>query len=684
MLEVRNAEQELAQVRFRLVLAVIGVLVLFGLLVARFVYLQVYKYSEFTAQAEDNRITVVPVAPSRGLIFDRNGILMAENVSEYTLEVNPTRANDLEQTISDIGTVIEITARDKRRFKKLMEDSKTIGYLPLKTRLTDDEVAKFAAFKFRYPGVEVRARLFRKYPYGEVGSHVLGYIGRISPAEEDAINESDDAANYAGTTHIGKIGLEQSYEKVLHGQTGTEEIEVSAGGRAVRSLAKKQPKPGSHLHLSIDVKLQKLIEELYGDRKGAMVAIEPSTGDILAFVSKPTYDPNLFTDGIDPQSWAALNESPDKPMLNRPLRGAYPPGSTYKPFMALAALETGARTPSDGINDPGYFAFGGRRFRDSRPGGNGYVDLHKSIVVSSDTYYYILARDMGVDSIASFMKPFNFGQVTGIDLKAEERGILPSTEWKMKRYKQKWLPGETISIGIGQGYNNFTMLQLAHATAVLANRGKVMKPHLVKGIEDPQTQEKVLTVNKESYTIPLKDANIDFVHKAMIDVSKSGTSRIAMANTPYIVAGKTGTAQVIAIKQNERYDAKKIAEKYRDHSLFMAFAPADNPKIALALIVENGGFGAQAAAPIARKAFDYYLLGKLPDEVAAKDLPSNVAEEDLRDMPENAEGDPEAEAAPATSSNGTIPNNPVAPSNTPIAPAPNANSVSPSDRARKP
>jgi penicillin-binding protein 2 len=679
ILEVRNSEQELAQMRLRLFVAVAGVLTLFAILLARVVYLQVYKYSEFTAQAEDNRISVIPVPPSRGLIFDRNGVLMAENVSQYTLEVNPTRTVDLEQTINDINSVIEITAKDRRRFKKLIEESKTVGYLPLKTRLTDDEVAKFAAFKFRYPGVEVRARLFRKYPYGEVGSHLLGYIGRISPAEEEAINESEDATNYAGTTHIGKIGLEQSFEKILHGTTGSEEIEVSAGGRAVRSLAKQQPKPGSNLHLSVDVKLQKLIEDLYGDRKGALVAIEPSTGDVLAFVSKPTYDPNLFTDGIDPQAWAALNESPDKPMLNRPLRGAYPPGSTYKPFMALGALTTGARVPSDAINDPGYFAFGGRRFRDSKPGGNGYVDLHKSIVVSSDTYYYILARDMGIDAIHDFMKPWNFGQLTGIDLRAEERGVLPSTEWKMKRYKQKWLPGETISVGIGQGYNNFTMLQLAHATAVLANRGKVMKPHLVKAIEDPQSKERQMTVVKESYTIPLKDAHIDFVHKAMVDVSRSGTSRIAMANTPYTVAGKTGTAQVIAIKQNERYDAKKIAEKYRDHSLFMAFAPAENPKIALALIVENGGFGAQAAAPIARKALDYYLLGKLPDDMQAKDLPGAVVDEEMRDLPENADGEQEAEAAGTTAPGTTAPQAP-APGNSP-APTP---SIAPArdDRVR--
>jgi penicillin-binding protein 2 len=671
MIEVKNAELELSRLRVRLLVAMFGVITLFGILSARFVYLQVYKYTEFTAQAEDNRISVVPVAPSRGLIYDRNGVLLAENISEYTLEVNPNRVANLERTIQELSEIVEITPRDRRRFKKFLEESKTIGYLPLKTRLTDDDVAKLAAFKFRYPGVEVRARLFRKYPQGDVASHVLGYIGRISPEEEAALSESDQDSNYAGTTHIGKIGIEQSYEKILHGKTGAEEVEVSAAGRAVRSLSTNQPVPGSNLVLSIDVKLQKLVEDLYGERKGALVAIEPATGDVLAFVSKPTYDPNLFTDGIDPQTWQGLNESPDKPMLNRPLRGAYPPGSTYKPFMAMAALETGARVPTDGINDPGYFAFGGRRFRDSRPGGNGYVDLHKSIVVSSDTYYYILARDMGVDKIHDFMKPWNFGQLTGIDMRGEERGVLPSMEWKQKRYKQKWHPGETISIGIGQGYNNFTILQLAHATATLANRGKVMKPHLVKAIEDPTTKKRTFTVQAESYTIALKEAHMDFVRNAMIDVSRFGTSRIAFANSGYVVAGKTGTAQVIAIKQNERYDAKKVAERFRDHSLFMAYAPADNPKMALAIIVENGGFGAQAAAPIARKAFDYFLLGKMPDELSSKEPIPLATEDEMRDLPENAEGEPEAPATgPATPAPGQVPATPNPAAIAPATPAP--------------
>ena len=641
MIEVKNSELELSRLRTRLYLAAAIVFILFCVLCSRFVYLQVFRYQEFTAQAEDNRIAVMPVSPSRGLIYDRNGVLMVENISAYSLEISPSRLNDLERTIDELAKIVEITPRDRRRFKKLVEESKTVDYLPLKTRLSDEEVAKMAAFRFRFPGVEVRARLFRNYPLGESASHILGYIGRISPEEQNLIDDGEESSNYAGATHIGKIGIEQSFEKQLRGKMGFEEMEVSAAGRAVRSLSKSPPKPGDNLILSVDIKLQKLVEQLFGERKGALVAIEPETGDILAFVSKPTFDPNLFTDGIDPQSWQALNDSPDKPLLNRPLRGAYPPGSTYKPFMAMAALETGARRASDTIADPGYFAFGGRRFRDSRPGGNGIVDLHKSIVVSSDTYYYILAHDMGVDAIHDYMKPFGFGQITGIDVKGEIEGVLPSTAWKQKRYKQKWYQGETISIGIGQGYNNFTILQLAHATATLAADGKIMRPHLVKAIEDPVDKKRALTVPKETARIAFKPENLEMVRKAMIDVSRFGTSRVAFAGAEYVVAGKTGTAQVIAIKQNERYDARKIAEKYRDHSLFMAFAPADNPKIALAIIVENGGFGAQAAAPIARKAFDYYLLGKIDgvNTDRLKNPTEPISTEEMRDVPDDADGE---------------------------------------------
>ena len=641
MVEVRNAEIELARLRWRLVFALLFALALFGVLVARFVWLQVYRHEQFHAQAEDNRIAVVPVPPARGLIYDRNGVLLAENVSAYTLELAPRQIANLEKTIDELSQIVEIGPRERRRFKRLYEDTKNSEWLPLKTRLTDEEVARIAANRFRFEGVDVKARLFRNYPLGETASHVIGYIGRISPDEKRRLEEAGQASQYAGSTHIGKVGVELSYESVLHGQTGFDEVEVSAGGRAMRSLSRNPASPGRNLILSIDVRLQKLVEEWYGDRKGALVAIEPSSGDVLAFVSKPTYDPNLFIDGIDTETWKELNDDPAKPLLNRPLRGTYPPGSTYKPFMALAVLESGTRTPGQTISDPGYFLLGGHRFRDSKPTGHGSVDLKKSIVVSSDTYYYSAAYDMGVDRIHDFMKPWGFGQLTGIDIANESTGILPSSAWKLKRYKQKWLPGETPSIGIGQGYNSFTMLQLAHATATLASDGRIMRPHVVRAVHDPGTGTRTLTVPSESGRIPLKPEYLALVKQGMVEVNRVGTGRVAFAGAEYVAAGKTGTAQVIGIKQGEKYDARRIAERFRDHSLFMAFAPVEDPKVALALIVENGGFGAQAAAPIARKVFDYVLLGKLP-----KDTPQpfparpDVDESEFRDVPESTEPEP--------------------------------------------
>lgn len=649
MVEIGHPETDLRRLRWRLAFAAAAATLAFSVLAARFVWLQVYQHDQFQAQAEDNRIAVVPVPPARGVIYDRNGVLLAENVSAYTVELAPRQLANLDQTIEEVGKLIEIGPREKRRFKRLLEDTRNSEWLPLKTRLTDEEVARVAAQRFRLPGVEVRARLFRNYPLGETASHVIGYIGRISPDDKRKFDEAGITSQYAGSTHMGKVGVELSYEDTLRGTTGFDEVEVSAGGRAVRSLSRNPAQAGSNLVLSIDVRLQKLVEEWFGKRKGALVAIEPDTGDVLAFVSKPTYDPNLFIDGIDPQTWQALNDDPDKPLLNRPLRGTYPPGSTYKPFMALAVLESGTRSPHTTIMDPGYYMLGGHRFRDSNPRGNGAVDLKKSIVVSSDTYYYGAAYEMGVDRIHDFMKPWGFGQLTGIDLSNEVTGILPSSEWKMKRYKQKWLPGETPSIGIGQGYNTFTMTQLAHATAILANGGRVMKPHVVKQIHNPSTGTRTATVPSESYTIALRPEYLAMVKQGMIEVNRVGTGRVAFAGTEYVAAGKTGTAQVIGIKQNERYDARRIAERFRDHSLFMAFAPADNPRVALAVIVENGGFGAQAAAPIARKVFDYVLLGKVPKD-SAKPLPkaAELDESEMRDVPIDMEPEPVSQnAAPA-------------------------------------
>jgi penicillin-binding protein 2 len=617
--EFKNTERELYFFRLRLSAIGVFVFICFGMLLARFLWLQVYKHNDYAAQAEDNRISVVPVVPNRGLIVDRNGVVLARNFSAYTLEITPNKLRgDIDTVIDELATLVEIQPKDRKRFRRQMEETKNFESLPIRTRLSDEEVARFTAQRFRFPGVEIQARLFRQYPLGRVASHVIGFIGRVSQSESDRIDETEDAANYNGTNYIGKEGVEKSYEKQLHGATGYEEVEVSAGGRAVRTLKRTPASPGNNLILSIDIELQRIVEQAFGDRRGALVAIEPATGDILAYVSMPTFDPNLFVEGIDQQSWDELNTSPDKPLVNRPLSGSYPPGSTYKPFMALAALELGKRTPQQAIHDPGYFVFGNHRFRDDKEGGHGTVDMYHSIVQSCDTYYYMLANDLGVDAIHDFMKPFGFGEKTGIDLDHERAGLLPSTGWKRTAYRkpeqQKWYAGETISLGIGQGYNSFTPLQLAHAVANLANNGIVMKPHLVKIIEDGVTHEKTKTVPKESYRINLKQENIDFIKNAMVGVTKEGTSAAIFANAGYVSAGKTGTAQVVGIKKNEKYNAKTVAERHRDHSLYTAFAPADNPRIAIAIVVENGGFGAAAAAPIVRAALDYYLLGKRPPE----------------------------------------------------------------------
>jgi penicillin-binding protein 2 len=628
MTEFKNTERELHLFRLRLSVAGVFVLICFGLLTARFFWLQIVKHNDYASQAEDNRISVVPVVPNRGLILDRNGVVLARNFSAYTLEITPSKIREpLDAVIEGLSTLVDIQPKDRRRFRRLLDEAKNFESVPIRTRLTDEEVARFTAQRYRFPGVEIQARLFRQYPLGETASHVIGYIGRISQRDAEKIDQMEDGANYAGTDYIGKEGLEKKYENILHGTTGYEEVEVSAGGRAVRTLSRTPATPGHNLILSIDIELQKVIEEAFGERRGALVAIEPATGDVLAYVSKPTFDPNLFVEGIDPKSWEELNTSIDRPLLNRPLIGSYPPGSTYKPFMALAALELGKRTPAQAISDPGFFWFGNHKFRDDKEGGHGYVDMYKSIVQSCDTYYYMLANDLGVDTIHDFMKPFGFGQITGIDLEHERTGILPSIAWKRNAYKRpeqkKWYAGETISLGIGQGYNSFTPLQMAHAVANLANNGVVMKPHLVKIVENGATKERTLTVPKESYRIPLKQEHIDFIKNAMAGVAREGTSARAFLNAGYVSAGKTGTAQVIGIKANEKYSASKVDERHRDHSLYTAFAPVDKPRIAIAVIVENGGFGAEAAAPIVRKALDYYLLGKRPGD---KDKPAAPAD----------------------------------------------------------
>ncbi len=616
--EIRDSERELEKFRWRLGLLGVFVFLMFSLLFLRFFYLQVFQHNHYRTLAEANRISVLPIAPHRGIIVDRNGVMLSHNYSAYTLEITPSGVRNLEETIDSLAALVDISPRDRRRFRKLLDESKRFESLPIRTRLSDEEIARFAAHRFRFPGVEAKARLFRQYPQGKIFSHVVGHIGRINQREVEQLEDGGQLANYRGSDYIGKTGLEQSYEKFLHGTTGVEEVEVDSGGRAVRTLSRTPPVSGNNLVLNLDAGLQEIAYNALGNHRGALVAIDPATGGILAFVSKPGFDPNLFVDGIDPQSWAELNGSPDKPLLNRAAAGTYPPGSTFKPFMALAALFYGKRTPQQAFHDPGYFIFGGHRFRDDEAGGHGMVNMYKSIVESCDTYYYILANDLNIDPIANFMTRFGFGSHTGIDIAGELTGVLPSTAWKMRRFNQKWYAGETISVGIGQGYNSYTPLQLASAIATIANDGVMFRPQIVNYIENIRTRDRQSVEPAVIRNLGVRQEHLDVIKNALIGVNKEGTAARAFTGAPYVSAGKTGTAQVIAIKQGEKYVESRVAELHRDHALYIAYAPADKPRIALAVIVENAGFGAQAAAPIARQVIDYHLLGKTPFHPAVK------------------------------------------------------------------
>lgn len=618
---LRNYQLELAGFRQRVIVAAGFVVVLFLLLLARFFYVQVLEYQRYHTLAENNRISPVPAPPTRGLIVDRNGVVLAHNYSAYTLEITPSKTGNLDATIDGLAQLVEITPGQRKRFAKLMAETRNFETLPLRTRLSDEEVARLAANRYRFPGVEVKARLFRQYPLGASAAHLLGYIGRINDADMQRLAATDGLTNYRGSDHIGKVGIEQSYESELHGITGAEQVETDAGGHAVRTLARTSPISGNSLVLYLDSKLQAVAEKAFGSYRGALVAIDPKTGGVLAFVSKPGFDPNLFVDGIDSVSWSELNDSPDKPLLNRALRGAYPEGSTLKPFMALAGLSYGVRHPDDSIADPGFFTLPGssHRYRDWKVGGHGMVDMHKSIVQSCDTYYYRLANDLGIDRMHAFLTQFGFGQKTGIDLQGELPGLLPSREWKAKRYKQVWYPGETVIAGIGQGFNLATPLQLAVATAALANGGITFQPQLVQAVIDSRTGQRRLMPSRPLHNIQLNPADLKAVIAAMVDVNRpGGTAAAAGAGAPYLIAGKTGTAQVVGIKQGAKYDARRIRESHRDHALFIAFAPADAPRIAVAVLVENGSHGGTTAAPIARAVTDYYLLGKLPKSTLAE------------------------------------------------------------------
>lgn len=624
--ELKNYQNEQHSFKLRLTVLGLAVLVAFSLLAIRFYFLQINRYDYYQTLAENNRISIVPITPNRGLISDRNGVVLAHNFFVYTLEIIPSKVDDLDATIAEISKFVEVSPSDLKRFKKQKAESHTFESIPLRTHLNEIEAAKFAVNRYRFPGVELKSRLFRHYPLGKQGAHMIGYIGRINDKDFARLAEEDELSNYKGTDHIGKSGIEESYESVLHGTTGFQQVEIDADGKAVRVLSSQAPTSGSNLILSADSKLQEIAETAFGEHRGALVAIKPNTGEVLAFVSMPTFDSNLFVDGIDLENWKLLNDSLDKPLINRPLRGVYPPGSTFKPFAALAGLENGKRKPPFSISDGGFFTLpnSSHRYRDWKPGGHGSVDMRRAITISCDTFFYGLAMELGIDKLTNFVRHFGFGRKSDIDISGEVGGLLPTPEWKMRRYKQPWYMGETVIAGIGQGYTLVTPMQLAQATAILANKGVAMKPHLVSAVTNAKTGVAEVMPNIVSDQVSLDESNLEIVKLGMIDVTlPGGTAASVGANAGYSIAAKTGTAQVVGIKQNEKYNADLLDERHRDHALFIAYAPAEDPKIALAVIVENGGHGGSAAGPIARKVMDYYLLGKTP--VAEPQAPENVA-----------------------------------------------------------
>jgi penicillin-binding protein 2 len=595
----------------RVLFAAGAVILLFLALLVRIFYLQVIQHDHYSTLSEDNRFTLLPLPPTRGLIYDRNGILLAQNLPTFTLELIPAKLSNLQDTITTLEKMVNITSEDKRRFYKLVKKRRRFEGIPLRFRLSDEEVAKLADNQYRLPGVEVNAELTRQYPHGALAAHAIGYVARIS--EEDL--QKLDTTRYAATRHIGKVGVEKAYEDILHGEVGYQEVEINAQGREVSVRQGTLPVPGKNIYLSLDLNVQRVAEQSFKEYSGALVAIDPNDGAILALVSLPTFDPNLFVNGIDTDSYQELNESPTQPLFNRALQGRYPPGSTIKPFMGLAALDYNTITTEKSINCPGYYTLKNddRHYRDWRKEGHGHTNLTKAITESCDVYFYDLALNLNIDKIHQFLAQFGFGKQTKVDLRDEASGLLPSREWKQRTQHQAWYPGETLITGIGQGYWLTTPLQLANATAALSTRGHRYQPHILQATFATENEDPV-----DFTPVSLPDVNVkhpenwDTIIQAMHNVIRgaSGTARGIGYNLPYEIAGKTGTAQVFGLKEGEKYDVKKVSQHLRDHALFIAFAPVEQPRIALAVIAENGGGGSTTAAPIARKVLDAFFQGQ--------------------------------------------------------------------------
>jgi penicillin-binding protein 2 len=617
--KVKDLLREQRTFELRALLAAGVVALLLALVSGRLLWLQVFRYDYYSDLSQGNQARIEPLPPDRGIIYDRKGRVLAENTPAYQLTITRERVPDLEATLARLVTVGLLESGDLARVKQLLSTRRLFEAVPVRLRLTDEEIARYAVHRHELAGVELATRMARFYPYGPVGSHALGYVGSIS--EDDLKRVNPEA--YFGTASIGKTGLERSYESEVHGTGGFREILVNAEGRSVETLGGDRPElrierpvAGSDLELALDVDLQRIAEEAMGEYRGAVVALDPWSGDVLVLASTPTFDPNKFARGISTADYRALTTDPDQPLYNRALRGTYPPGSTIKPLMALAGLEAGVIRPEDTRYCRGSFSLPNsrHRYRDWKKQGHGTVDMHEAVMTSCDVYFYGLAATLGIDRIHESMARIGFGKPTGIDVEGERSGIMPSTAWKKNAFKtremQVWFPGETVIVGIGQGYWTATPLQLAHATAVLATRGKHFAPRLVKALRDPRTRTRIAREPRPLPSVELKDpASWEVIVDAMVAVTTGprGTAVRAARGATYTIAGKTGTAQVYTVGQQEKYDEKTVAERLRDHALFVAFAPAAEPRLVIAVLVENGGHGSSVAAPIARAVFDAYL-----------------------------------------------------------------------------
>ncbi|EHA1125951.1 penicillin-binding protein 2 [Vibrio navarrensis] len=621
--QIRDYQAEARLFARRAIVSFIGIIALMGVLVANLYNIQVNQYQDYKTRSNDNRIKVVPIAPNRGLIYDRNGVLLAENRPVFDLEITPEKVKNMDETIAQLQTIVDISPEQIERFERERKRTRRFKSVPILTQLTEEQVAVFAVNQYRFPGVEVSGTLKRYYPYGEVLTHVIGYVSRINDRDMQRLIDEEKDANYQATRDIGKLGIEKYYEDLLHGTAGYQEVEVNSRGRVIRTLKFVPPVPGKDIVLNIDIELQLYVHQLLDGRRGSAIVLDPKDNGILAMVSSPSYDPNAFVHGISGKGYADLLNDKNRPLVNRTTLGIYPPASTVKPFIAVAALQEGIVTPTTTRNDPGYWRIPNsntRAFRDWLRWGHGRVNLVQSIEESVDTFFYQIAYDMGIDKLSHWMSMFGFGDYTGIDILEESKANMPTRDWKMSRHKTPWYKGDTIPVGIGQGYWTATPMQLAKATSVLVKEGNVTAPHLLRAtIENGEAFDTRQLSDYETYP-PIQNVADKYWSLAkegmrLANHGKKGTARRHFANMPYMTAGKSGTAQVFGLAEDEEYKADEIAEHLRDHALFTGFAPFDDPKVIVTVVLENAGGGSSHGAPVVRRIFDKVLLDKETNEV---------------------------------------------------------------------